>query len=61
MQIFQKEVVNEMTTVTWTHFDEVMAVAPYFKGGCKFSRIILRGIPIPLHPGAYQYFQRSRI
>jgi len=53
-----KEVVNEMTTVTWTHFDEVMAVAPYLKADVNLENI-LKGIPIPLHPGAYQYFQEA--
>jgi len=53
-----KEIVYEMTTVTWTHFDEVMEVAPYLRKDVDLDNI-LRGIPIPLHPGAYQYFQEA--
>jgi uncharacterized protein len=53
-----KEVVYEMTQVTWAHFDEVMEVAPYLKADVDLENI-LRGIPIPLHPGAYQYFQEE--
>lgn len=53
-----EEVVYEMTQVTWTHIDEVMEVAPYLKQDVDLKNV-LRGIPIPLHPGAYQYFKEA--
>ena len=53
-----EEVVYEMTQVTWTHFDEVMEVAPYLKKDVDLKNI-LKGISISLHPGAYQYFKEE--
>lgn len=53
-----EDVVYEMTKVTYTHFDEVIEVAPYVAADIDMDNL-LKGIPMPLHPGAYKYFKEA--
>ena len=52
-----EDIVYEMTKVVWTHFDEVVEIAPFLE--VIDTKKVLGGIPVPLHPGAYKYFEEA--
>lgn len=52
-----EDIVYEMTKVVWTHFDEVVEITPFLK--VVDPKKVLGGIPVPLHPGAYKYFEEA--
>jgi len=51
------DVVYDMTTALWAHFDEVVECAPFLKG--IDPKQTLSGISVPLHPGALRYYQEQ--